>query len=60
MVRYYSNYIAQFKQGPQTINVQLIGQRWREYLIVQGMRAIRNRLGTFANKLWSIMGKDED
>ena len=56
----FPTHLAQLKQGTQAINVQLIGQRWREDLIVQGMKAIRNRLGTFSNELWSIMEKNNE
>jgi amidase len=44
--------------GPQTISVQLIGQRWREDLIVDAMKTIQNRLGSFSNELWSLMEKN--
>jgi len=54
----FPTHLAQLEQGAQTINVQLIGQRWREDLIVQSMKTIRNRLGTFSNELWSIMEKN--
>ena len=54
----FPTHLAQLEQGSQTINVQLIGQRWREDLIVQSMKTIRNRLGTFSNELWSIMEKN--
>ena len=54
----FPTHLAQLEQGAQTINVQLIGQRWREDLIVQCMKTIRNRLGTFSNELWSIMEKN--
>ena len=54
----FPTHLTQLKHGTQAINVQLIGQRWREDLIVQGMKTIRNRLGTFSNELWSIMEKN--
>jgi amidase len=39
----------------QPINVQLIGQRWREDLIVDAMSAIESHVGTFQNQLWEKM-----
>ena len=54
----FPTHLVQLKEGPQTINVQLIGQRWREDLIVKCMNTIRNQLGTFSNELWSIMEKN--
>ena len=39
----------------QPINVQVIGQRWREDLIVDAMSAIEARVGTFQNQLWEKM-----
>ena len=39
----------------QPINVQLIGQRWREDLIVDAMSAIEARVGTFQKHLWEKM-----
>jgi amidase len=53
----FPTHLAQLARGPQTISVQLIGQRWREDLIVDAMKTIQNRLGSFSNELWSLMEK---
>jgi amidase len=47
------------KLGPtiQPVNVQIIGQRWREDLIVDAMSAIESRVGTVQNQLWAQMDK---
>ena len=54
----FPTHLAQLAHGPQTISVQLIGQRWREDLIVDAMKTIQNRLGSFSNELWSLMEKN--
>ena len=45
-------HIAALPQGAQPINVQLIGQRWREDLLVDAMIAIEARLGRPFETLW--------
>ena len=49
-------HLANLEKGSQPINVQLIGQRWREDAIVDAMIEIENRLGTMNEALWSKMG----
>ena len=48
-------YISGSGSTIQPINVQLIGQRWREDLIVDAMSAIEARVGTFQKHLWEKM-----
>ncbi|MAC80134.1 MAG: amidase [Rhodobacteraceae bacterium] len=48
--------LAKLPQGPQPINVQIIGQRWREDLIVRAMRSIETRIGGLYQALWEKMG----
>ncbi|MGR3801893.1 amidase family protein [Marinibacterium profundimaris] len=48
--------LATLPQGPQPINVQIIGMRWREDLIVQAMRSIETRIGGLYGALWDRMG----
>ena len=45
-------HLAALPQGAQPINVQLIGRRWREDLIVDAMIAIEARLGRLCESLW--------
>ncbi|MFK7754551.1 MAG: amidase family protein [Sedimentitalea sp.] len=47
--------LAELPQGPQPINVQIIGQRWREDLIVDACAAIEARLGRLCDTLWARM-----
>lgn len=47
--------LANLPQGPQPINVQIIGRRWREDLIVSAMAAIEARTGQMAPRLWQHM-----
>ena len=47
--------LAHSEQGPRPINVQIIGQRWREDKIVEAMIAVEARLGTLAGELWARM-----
>jgi amidase len=44
--------LAHLPQGDQPINIQLIGRRWREDLIVDAMQAIETRLGPLCDVLW--------
>ena len=46
------------EEGPRPINVQLIGQRWREDKIVEAMIAIESRLGSLAPELWAHMDQN--
>ena len=48
--------LADLPKGPQPINVQVIGQRWREDLIVDAMIAIESRVGRMCDVLWERMG----
>ena len=48
--------LAKLPQGPQPINVQIIGMRWREDRIVQAMRSIETRIGGLYGALWDRMG----
>ena len=47
--------LAPSGRGPRPINVQIIGQRWREDKIVEAMIEIEARLGTLAPELWAQM-----
>ncbi|CAN0587047.1 unnamed protein product, partial [Ectocarpus sp. 12 AP-2014] len=48
--------LAKLPQGPQPINVQIVGRRWREDLIVQAMQSIETRIGGLCDALWDRMG----
>ena len=48
--------LADLPQGPQPINVQIVGRRWREDLIVDAMQAVEARLGRMCDPLWKRMG----
>ena len=45
-------HLAPLPRGPQPINVQLIGRRWREDIIIDAMAAIEARLGRLCDDLW--------
>ncbi len=47
--------LADLPGGAQPINVQIIGRRWREDLIVQAMQAIETRVGGLYEALWEKM-----
>lgn len=47
--------LAQLPAGPQPINVQIIGRRWREDLIVDACIAIEDAIGPMAPVLWEKM-----
>ena len=47
--------LSKLERGIQPINVQIIGQRWREDAIVDAMISIEDRVGTMAQNLWSLM-----
>jgi len=48
--------LAELDRGPVPIGVQIVGQRWREDLVVDAMIAIEDRLGALAPELWRRMG----
>lgn len=48
--------LGDFPEGPKPIGVQILGQRWREDLVVDAMVAIEDRLGTLSAQLWARMG----
>lgn len=43
-------------EGPQPIGVQIVGQRWREDLVVDACAAIEDRVGRMCLPLWDRMG----
>lgn len=43
------------EKGQQPVNIQIIGQRWREDLIVDAMVAIEQRVGPMCNTLWASL-----
>jgi amidase len=47
--------IAKLPSGPQPINVQIVGRRWREDLIVQACRVIEAHMPPVAPALWAHM-----
>ena len=47
--------LAQLPQGPQPINIQSVGQRWREDLITQACAQIEQRIGRMDRILWDLM-----
>lgn len=47
--------LADLPTGPQPIGVQIVGQRWREDLIVDACIAIEDRVGRFCDDLWAHM-----
>jgi amidase len=47
--------LADLPAGLQPINVQIVGQRWREDLIVDACVAVEDRVGRFCDTLWSRM-----
>ena len=48
--------LAELPQGTQPINVQIVGRRWREDLIVDAMVAVEQRVGRMCDTLWQRMG----
>jgi len=48
--------LAELAQGTQPINVQIVGRRWREDLIVDAMVAVEDRVGQMCGPLWQRMG----
>lgn len=47
--------LADLPQGPQPINVQIVGRRWREDLTVDACIAIEDRVGRMCDPLWTRM-----
>lgn len=47
--------LAQLRKGPQPINVQIVGRRWREDLVVDAMQAVEDRIGQMCAPLWERM-----
>ncbi|MBV1895501.1 MAG: amidase family protein [Rhodobacteraceae bacterium] len=47
--------LAELPQGTQPINVQIVGRRWREDLIVDAMIAVEDRIGRMCDPLWQRM-----
>ena len=48
--------LAELPQGPQPINVQIVGRRWREDLVVDACVAVEDRVGAMCDALWARMG----
>lgn len=48
--------LAELPRGPQPINVQIVGRRWREDLVVDACAAIETRIGRMCEALWQRMG----
>lgn len=48
--------LAELPTGPGPINVQIVGRRWREDLIVDACVAIEARVGRLCDTLWQRMG----
>jgi amidase len=48
--------LAELPQGTQPINVQIIGRRWREDLVVDACIAVEERVGRMCDALWDRMG----
>lgn len=48
--------LAELPRGPQPINVQIVGQRWREDLVVDACAAVEARVGRMCDALWARMG----
>jgi amidase len=47
--------LADLPNGPQPINVQIVGRRWREDLVVDACAAIEDRVGQMCDPLWRQM-----
>ncbi len=48
--------LAELPQGTQPINVQIVGQRWREDLVVDACAAVEAAVGPMCIPLWERMG----
>ncbi len=48
-------HMAETRGGPVPIGVQIAGQRWREDLIVDAMKAIETRIPPLCTQLWEKM-----
>lgn len=51
----FPSHVADLPRGAQPINVQLVGRRWREDMIVDAMIAAETRLGSVCDTLWAKM-----
>jgi amidase len=49
-------HIANTTAGAVPIGIQIIGQRWREDMVVAALIAIEEHCGTFYEKLWKQLG----
>ena len=49
--------LADLPKGVQPINVQIVGRRWREDLVVDAMMAVEDRVGQMCLPLWDRMGQ---
>lgn len=47
--------LAELPNGPHPINVQIVGRRWREDLVVDACVAIEDRIGRMCDALWARM-----
>lgn len=48
--------LADLPGGTQPINVQIVGRRWREDMVVDACAAVQGRVGHFHEILWDRMG----
>lgn len=48
--------LANLPKGPQPINVQIVGRRWREDLVTDACIAVETRVGRMCDRLWEQMG----
>ena len=48
-------HVADLPHGKQPIGVQIVGQRWREDLIVEAMQAIETHIPPVCTELWEYM-----
>ena len=49
-------HIANTSAGAVPIAIQVIGQRWREDMVVAALITIEEHCGTFCGKLWKQLG----
>lgn len=47
--------LAELPNGPHPINVQIVGRRWREDLVVDACVTIEDRIGRMCDALWARM-----
>ena len=48
--------LAELPNGPQPVNVQIVGRRWREDLVVDACAEIEARVGRMCEALWERIG----